>query len=176
MSSSVAFFGKRRARCGVAVLLAQQVEHVGRVAGVEHAEAGRQPERGRVPAHEPVRDRVERPAEHARRRRAPAPRARWSISRAARRVNVSSRMRSDGTPSATSQATRAHSVVVLPVPAPARISSGPPACVAAARCSSLSSSSQGRSSVGATHRHRPPDATQRAGRLAAARREPLTRG
>ena len=79
-----------------------------------------------------------------------SPRARWSISRDARRVNVNSRRRSAGTPSETSHATRAHSVVVLPVPAPARISNGPPACVAAARCSSLSSSSQYRSPVSAT--------------------------
>ena len=71
------------------------------------------------------------------------------MSRDARRVNVSSRIRSDGTPSATSHATRAQSVVVLPVPAPARISSGPPVWVAAARCSSLSSSSQYRSLVSA---------------------------
>ena len=79
-----------------------------------------------------------------------SPRARWSISREARRVNVNSRIRSDGTPSATSHATRAQSVVVLPVPAPARISNGPPRWVAAARCSSLSSSSQYRSPVSAT--------------------------
>ncbi len=50
-------------------------------------------------------------------------------------------LRWDALPS--SQATRAHSVVVLPVPAPARINSGPPACVAAARCSALSSSQPG---------------------------------
>ena len=64
------------------------------------------------------------------------PRARWSISRAARRVNVSSRMRSDGTPAQTSHATRAHSVVVLPVPGagedqqrPARVRGGRPLLV-----------------------------------------------
>src|SRR5690242_11344893 len=52
-------------------------------------------------------------------------------------------IRSGATPSLTSQATREHSVVVLPVPAPARISSGPPGWVAAARCSGLSWSSHG---------------------------------
>ena len=114
--------------------------------------AARAPRRGGAPAGA-------RPSGTSRRARATrpgtSPRARCSISRDARRVNVSSRIRSDGTPSLTSHATRAHSVVVLPVPAPARISSGPPACVAAARCSSLSSSSQGRSPVSAHDRHGP---------------------
>ena len=45
-------------------------------------------------------------------------------------------------PLATCQAIRRVIVVVLPVPAPARISSGPPRCVTAVRCSALSSSSQ----------------------------------
>ena len=40
-------------------------------------------------------------------------------------MNVSSRIRSDGDPSLTSHATRAHSVVVFPVPAPARIKQRP---------------------------------------------------
>ena len=44
---------------------------------------------------------------------------------AARRVNVSSRMRSGRTPDSTRCATRCASVLVLPVPAPAMISSGP---------------------------------------------------
>ncbi len=56
-----------RARLRVPVLLAQQVQDVRRVARVEHPEAARQPERRGVAAHEPVRDRVERAAEHARR-------------------------------------------------------------------------------------------------------------
>ena len=73
-----------------------------------------------------------------------SPRARDSISRDARRVNVNSSTRSDGTPDDTSHATREHSVVVLPVPAPARISRCPPACVAAARCSSFNAASQDR--------------------------------
>ena len=53
--------------------------------------------------------------------------ARASMSLAARRVNVSSRIRLAGTPWAPrSQAARATSVRVLPVPAPASTSSGPP--------------------------------------------------
>jgi ABC-2 type transport system ATP-binding protein len=51
-------------------------------------------------------------------------------------------MRSGATPSDTSQATRAQRVVVFPVPAPAKISRGPLGCVAATRCSGLSSTSQ----------------------------------
>ena len=48
-------------------------------------------------------------------------------------------MRSGRTPCSTSQATRAVSVSVLPVPAPATISSGRSgAAVAAARCASFS--------------------------------------
>ena len=50
--------------------------------------------------------------------------ARRIISCAARRLNVSSRMRAGSTPLSTSQATRCASVAVLPVPAPAMISSG----------------------------------------------------
>ena len=46
------------------MLLADEVEHVGRVAGVEQREVGREAERDRVLAHEPVRDRVERASEH----------------------------------------------------------------------------------------------------------------
>ena len=112
---------------GVPVLLAHEVEHVGRIARVEQGEVGREAQRGRVLAHEPVRDRVERASEHA--ARAPAgraARARSTISRAALRVNVSSRIRSCGTPRSTRRATRAHSVVVLPVPAPASTSRCPP--------------------------------------------------
>ena len=47
------------------MLLADEIEHVGRVAGVEQREVGREAERDRVLAHEPVPDRVERAAEHA---------------------------------------------------------------------------------------------------------------
>ena len=50
---------------GVPVLLAHEVEHVGRVSRVEHAEARRQPERRRVPADEMMGDRMERATEHA---------------------------------------------------------------------------------------------------------------
>ncbi len=65
--------------------------------------------------------------------------ARASMSPAARRVKVSSRIRLAGTPwQERSQAARATSVRVLPVPAPARTSSGPPWCVTARRCCSFS--------------------------------------
>jgi hypothetical protein len=50
-------------------VLADEVEQVGGVAGVEHAEARGQAERGGVPAHEAVRDRMERTADHAPRMR-----------------------------------------------------------------------------------------------------------
>ena len=53
--------------------------------------------------------------------------ARASMSLAARRVKVSSRIRLAGTPRAPrSHAARATSVRVFPVPAPASTSSGPP--------------------------------------------------
>jgi hypothetical protein len=45
-------------------LLAHDVQQVGRVAGIEHAEAGRQAEHRRVAAHEAVGDRVEGAAHH----------------------------------------------------------------------------------------------------------------
>ena len=68
--------------------------------------------------------------------------ARASMSLAARRVKVSSRIRLAGTPwLPCSHAARATSVLVFPVPAPASTSSGPPCCVAARRCCSLSPSS-----------------------------------
>ena len=49
---------------GVPLLLADEVEQVGGIAGVEHAEAGGQAERGGVQANEQVRDRVKGAAEH----------------------------------------------------------------------------------------------------------------
>ena len=67
-------------------------------------------------------DGVKRPADDPARVAAcgerPIARARASISRAARRVKVSSSTRSGATPSPISHATRAARVVVLPVPAP----------------------------------------------------------
>ncbi len=53
------------AALGVPALLADQVDQVGRVARVEHAEARAQAQRGGVQAHQPVRDRVERAAHDA---------------------------------------------------------------------------------------------------------------
>ena len=126
-------------------LLAHEVEQVGGVAGVEDAEAGGQAEDRGVAAHEAMGDGVERAAHHApgvaAPRRAPevGP-ARPSISRAARRVNVSRSTRSGAAPWSMSHATRAASVVVLPVPAPASTSSGPPGWVAAASCSGFRAS------------------------------------
>ena len=57
----------RKAPAGLphAGLLAHEVEQVGRVARVEHAEAGGKAEHGRVAAHEAVGDRVEGAAHHA---------------------------------------------------------------------------------------------------------------
>src|SRR5258708_4783272 len=61
-----------------------------------------------------------------------------SISSAARRVDVSSRIRAGSGPCGRSQLARATRVLVLPVPAPASTSSGPAGQVAAWRCSSSS--------------------------------------
>ena len=49
----------------MAVLLAQEVEHVGGVARVEHPEPWREAERRRVAAHQAMRHRVEGAAKHA---------------------------------------------------------------------------------------------------------------
>ena len=78
---------------------------------------------------------------------APAPadgawaRARPTSSWAARRVKVTSSSRSGGCPWEISHAALPQSVVVLPVPAPARISSVPPSWVAASSWRSFSDSS-----------------------------------
>ena len=165
---------KPPSRLAVTMLLADEVEHVGGVTSVEHREVRTQSERRGVPAHEAVRHRVERAAEHALRRAAGRPSAsacaRVSISRAARRVNVSSRIRSAGTPPATSDATRAQSVVVLPVPAPASTSRWPSRCSAAARCSRFSSSSHsGVSGTSVATNIRSPNPTIASGRSCGAR-------
>jgi len=78
----------------VALLLAHVVEQVSRIAGVEHTEARREPERGRVQADHAVRDRVERAANDRAGacvrgvKRSASVRARSTISRAARRVKA----------------------------------------------------------------------------------------
>src|SRR6185503_6472721 len=64
--------------------------------------------------------------------------ARRVISTAARREKVRSRMRCGFAPRSTRCATRCASVLVLPVPAPARISSAPSPWHAAARCAAFS--------------------------------------
>ena len=65
--------------------------------------------------------------------------ARRVISCAARRENVSSRIRRGSAPRAISAATRCASVCVFPVPAPAMIRSGRSSASAARRCAGLSS-------------------------------------
>jgi len=62
-----------------------------------------------------------------------------SISRAALFVNVARRIRSGGVPVSMSRATRYVSVLVLPLPAPAMTSMGPPSAVTTLYCSGLSS-------------------------------------
>ena len=64
--------------------------------------------------------------------------ARRRISAAARRVKVSRQMRDGWSPRVIRWATRCASVAVLPVPAPAMISSGSLPCWAALRCWGLS--------------------------------------
>ena len=86
-------------RADQAVVGAQRVQQVGHVGRVDDGELRRQRERLGVRADDLVRDRVERPAADplggaARPRRD----ARASMSSAARRVNVSSRIRLAGTP------------------------------------------------------------------------------
>ena len=82
-----------------------------------------------VPPHTASPPGIRTPSPRSRRR---IPSTRRVISCAARRVKVSSRMRRGSTPLAMWKATRFASVVVLPVPAPATISSGVSPCVTAA--------------------------------------------
>ena len=63
--------------------------------------------------------------------------SRSRISAAAPFEKVSARMASAGVPSSTSQEKRSTSVRVLPVPAPASTSSGPPGWVTASSCAAL---------------------------------------
>ena len=69
-----------------------------------------------------------------------APLARRNISFEALRVNVRSMMRPGSIPCDTSQATRDARVIVLPVPAPAMIRTGPSPAVAARSCSGFKAS------------------------------------
>ena len=107
------------------------------VGPVVDRELGGQADRLAVAAQQPGGDGVEGAAPDAAALRAAGagvqavaetPSTRRSISAAARRVKVSSRIRSGRRPWAISQATRWTSVAVLPVPAPATISSGPRPC------------------------------------------------
>ena len=150
-------------------LVPQHVQQIGGVAAVEDAEARVQPDRGGVPADQPVGDRVERARPRAAGRgpwswaRCPgrgsdpaeSPTMRWVrriISRAARRVKVRSRMRSGFAPDSTRCATRCASVFVLPVPAPAMISSGPEPNCAASCCLSFNRSGADTSTTNADYR------------------------
>src|SRR6266545_2606894 len=63
--------------------------------------------------------------------------ARRTMISAARRVNVSSRIRPASAPEVIRWATRCARVLVLPVPAPAMISRGEKSCVTAAACPGL---------------------------------------
>ena len=67
-------------------------------------------------------------------------RARRNISSEALRVNLRSIIRPGSIPCETSQATRAARVLVLPVPAPAMVRTGPSPAVAARSCSGFRSS------------------------------------
>ena len=66
--------------------------------------------------------------------------ARRNISSEALRVNVRSMIRPGSIPCDTSQATRAARVLVLPVPLPAMVGTGPSPAVAARSCSGFRSS------------------------------------
>ena len=78
---------------------ADQVHQVGHIGLVEHREVGREAERSTVLAQEAIGDGVERPApDLASAFEVDQSAGADSISRAARRENVSSRMRSGGTP------------------------------------------------------------------------------
>ena len=128
---------------GQPLLLADEVEQVGGVGRVDHREvprAGRARRRWRRRSGGATEWNV--PPHGLCRRSAEFPAARPSISAAARRVKVSSSTRCAGTPRSSSRPTRAVSVVVFPVPAPASTSSGPPSCSTASRCSSFSSNTR----------------------------------
>ena len=73
-------------------------------------------------------------------------------SAAARRLKVTSRIRSGAMPSSTSRASRLTSVRVLPVPAPATISSGPSRWSTAWRCEAFKPCAQGGPPAGAISR------------------------
>ncbi len=73
--------------------------------------------------------------------------ARERISSAAFVENVSASTFSGGMPCSASQAMRRVITRVLPLPAPASTSSGPPGCVTASRCASFKPSSN-RSAIG----------------------------
>ena len=147
------FFGKRTSPLSSSSSDRDDVEQILGVGAVDDGERFAKPERLRVEAQQAVGDRVERAAPDA----AATPSCGLSrlqlgrgssrparvISAAARRVKVSSRIRAGRRRCAIRWATRWASVLVLPVPAPAMISSGVvERGVAAARCCGLSLSSR----------------------------------
>lgn len=85
---------------------------------------------------------------------------RRSMSWAARRLKVTSRIRSGGVPRASRRPRRATRVAVLPVPAPAMITSGPPSWSTASRCRASRPSAHGAASPPSP---RPPQASWPAG-------------
>ena len=130
-----------------AELRAHDAHEVLGVAAVEDREPGVERDRRAVQAQQPRAHRVEGAAPHraAPGSRVPSPRSRRRmpstrrvISWAARRVKVSSRMRRGSMPLERCHATRWASVVVLPVPAPATMSSGESPWVTASYCALLS--------------------------------------
>jgi catechol 2,3-dioxygenase-like lactoylglutathione lyase family enzyme len=134
----------REAPSGLAVtlLLTDEVEQVAASPASSTAKSDPRPSVAACPRTKRVRHRMERapedPLSRAARQRV---RARKHVPRCA----ASERQQQDplgGTPPATSEATRAQSVVVFPVPAPASTSRWPSRCSAAARCSGFNSSSQ----------------------------------
>ena len=143
MARHVSLRGKALVGLREAELVAQHVHQVGGVAAVEHAEARRRDRRrrhdgesgdwrssGTCPTREIGQAGGLTPGflfwTGVGTRNSPTIRCvRRVISSAARRVKVSSRMRSGFAPDSTRCATRCASVLVLPVPAPAIISSGP---------------------------------------------------
>ena len=112
---------------------------VGLVLGVEDRERRRKAHQRPVAAQQALADRVERAGRDARDRSEPARRAaRSTISRAARRVKVTSMIRSGGVPVSTRWASVATIVRVLPEPAEASTSDRPRAPSTAASCSASS--------------------------------------
>ncbi len=94
-------------------------------------------------------------------------------SMAALRLKVRTRMRAGSPPRAIRAATDSTSVVVLPVPGPARTSSGPERCSTTARCDASSRGGSGTATGVRTSRYPPSDARRAVRRGGVAVREGL---